>query len=120
MGACDRSAWSLATLAYYGGLDCHIVYLFRDPALPSNHTVMEVKTERGWQVVDPFNNRIYDEGAWDLSKKNPYYKNCSIYLNPVEAHALLPVVKLAEMICRAYVPDQRMFFDVEEAAKQFG
>jgi len=119
MGSCDRSAWVLATLAVHSGLPARMVYLFVDPEGPSSHTITEIKTERGWQAVDPYGNRIYPESVWSLSKSDPKYKHATLFLNPVEACAVLPMMRLAEMICRFYVPDQILFFDVWDSARTF-
>lgn len=119
MGSCDRSVWVLTTLAFHAGFDCRLVELFRESQFVSFHTVAEVKTEQGWQVVDPYNNIIFKESAWAKSKTDPAYKRCSIFLNPIEPQALLPMMKLYEMLARMYIPDQRFYLDVQQAARTF-
>lgn len=114
MGSCDRSAWILATLAFHAGLDAHVVYLYSAPNSISSHTVAEIKIDTRWIVVDPINNQTYEKGVFELSKELKDFKHCVIFPNSAEAEALLPIMKLAEMICRFYVPDQRFFVDVED------
>lgn len=116
MGACDRSAWVFATLAFYGGFETHLVYLYAnpDPTSTSSHTVAEIKIANRWRVVDPINNMISERGVAELSEGGGGdYKDCTIFVNPVEAESLLPIMRLAEMVCSFYISDQKLFFDAK-------
>lgn len=121
MGSCDRSAWVLSKLAYHAGLESNIVYLHRpgQEGKSSFHTVAEIRTPEGWRAVDPFNNILYEKGVVELSRDTEYFRNCWIFPNHASPHAFLPVMKIAEGICRFYVPDQRLFFDIHETVSRY-
>ena len=121
MGDCDRSAWVLSRLAHHAGLEGHVVYLHR-PGMEgraSFHTIAEIRTDRGWVAVDPFNDLIHEKGVVELSRDTDYFKHSWIFINSSPAQAFLPVMRLAEMICRIYVPDQRLFRDVRQATASY-
>ncbi len=119
MGACDRSAWVLSTLAYYAGLESTIVYLYKDMSGLSNHTVADVKADGVFRAVDPFNHRLYDKSVSRLSAEGGDFKYFCVFINPIESQALLPIMKLAEILSRWYIPDQRLFFNSETALASF-
>jgi len=122
MGSCDRSAWVLSKLAYHAGLESNIVYLHK-PGMEgkgSFHTIAEVRAPDGrWRAVDPFNNIIYDKSVIELARDTDYFRNSWIFPNHATPSAFLPVMKIAEDICRFYVPDQRLFFDVGRTVTTF-
>lgn len=120
MGDCDRSAWVLATLAFHIGLESHVVFLYRTrDDIQSFHTVAEIKVDDAWVTVDPYNHKLYTKNVYELSKTDTDFRNSCVLLNPVEPHAFLPVMSLAELICRFYIPDQRLFFSIDNAAAEF-
>lgn len=119
-GACDRSALVLDRLAWHAGLDAHIVYLYRSmSADDSFHTVSEVKVDGFWKVVDPFNNLIYDQSALELSRRHDDFKNCQVMLNDQGAAAFLPIMCLADVLCRMHIPDQKLFHGIDQAIEAF-
>jgi hypothetical protein len=52
-GYCDQTAHVFATLAHYAGYDVHLLFL-RAPDGVSPHTVVEVRIDGRWVLVDPF------------------------------------------------------------------
>ncbi len=116
MGDCDRSAWVLCRLADRAGMSAHVVYLHKpgEENRASWHTVTEIRTDRGWQAVDPFNNIIYDKSVLQLSREGDYFKRSWIFPNHVPPLAYLPVMKIADMICRSYIADLELFVDVKK------
>lgn len=121
MGDCDRSVWVLTRLAYQIGLESHVVYLHRPGAEggASFHTIAEVRTDQSWKAVDPFNNLIYDKGIVGLSVDTDFFKHSSIYVNHTSPKSFLPIMKIAELIVRSYIPDQRLFFDIKKSVAGF-
>ncbi len=121
MGDCDRSVWVLTRLAYHAGLRSHVVYLHRSgmEGEPSFHTVAEVRTDKGWMAVDPFNNLIYEKGVVRMSVDTDFFKHSRIYANHTSPKAFLPVMKIAETIVQFYIPGQRLFFDVKQSVSTF-
>ncbi|OGH59251.1 MAG: hypothetical protein A3G34_02930 [Candidatus Lindowbacteria bacterium RIFCSPLOWO2_12_FULL_62_27] len=123
MGDCDRSAFVLAVLARHAGLDGQVVYLNRPDPLGrtkfvSFHTISQIRVNHRWLAVDPFSNIIYPKSVADLSLTDEKFRNAFLMMNSVGIRSLLPVMKLAEMICRMYIPDQLMFFDIGNSVRQ--
>lgn len=119
MGGCDRAAWSLATIAWHLGLSSHVVYLYRDPALSSSHTICEIKISGSWRACDAYNNVHYPLPVAKLSQQGAYFQHARIFVNVPEAEALLPVMALAERFARIHVPGQRLFYDSLESVDEF-